>query len=206
MIDTGKNGEFRYEQSNILDQDGAEPGITPSQTVGPYVHIGLTLDNSHHMVEPGTEGAIELELTVVDGDGAPIADAMFEIWQSDAQGVHNSDLDPSRSTPATADGFRGLGRGMVDENGTATFTTLTPGAFNDEAAHFKIGVFARGMLERLYTRAYLPEPESDLHTDPVLNAVPEDRRQLLVATKTDNGYRFDITVQSDTGETPFFGL
>lgn len=83
MIDTGKNGEFRYEQSNILDQDGAEPGITPSQTVGPYVHIGLTLEGAENLVEPGAKGAVELVLSVVDGSGEPIADAMFEIWQSD---------------------------------------------------------------------------------------------------------------------------
>lgn len=204
MIDTGKNGEFRYEQSTITDQDEAEFGITPSQTVGPYVHIGLSLEDSHLMVEPGTEGAIELEITVVDGNGDPIADAMFEIWQAGPDGVHNSDLDPNRTTPATVDGFRGLGRAMADANGAATFTTLTPGAVGDEAPHFKVGVFARGMLERLYTRAYLPD--ADLSADPVLSAVPDDRRDLLVATETGNGYRFDITVQSEQGETPFFAL
>lgn len=204
MIDTGKNGEFRYEQSTITDQDEAEFGITPSQTVGPYVHIGLSLEDSHLMVEPGTEGAIELEITIVDGNGDPISDAMFEIWQAGPDGVHNSDLDPNRTTPATVDGFRGLGRAMADTNGAATFTTLTPGAVGEEAPHFKVGVFARGMLERLYTRAYLPN--TDLSSDPVLNAVPEDRRALLVATETGNGYRFDITVQSEQGETPFFAL
>ena len=204
MIDTGKNGEFRYEQSTITDQDEAGFGITPSQTVGPYVHIGLSLEDSHLMVEPGTEGAIELELTVVDGNGDPISDAMFEIWQADPDGVHNSDLDPNRTTPATVDGFRGLGRAMADGNGAATFTTLIPGTVDEEAPHFKIGVFARGMLERLYTRAYLPD--ADLSTDPVINAVPEDRRDLLVATETSRGYRFDITIQSDQRETPFFAL
>lgn len=206
MIDTGKNGEFRYEQSNILDQDGAEPGITPSQTVGPYVHIGLTLEGAENLVEPGAEGAVELVLSVVDGSGEPIADAMFEIWQSNPDGIHNSDLDPRRTSPATVDGFRGLGRAMADATGTATFTTLTPGAFDDEAPHFKISVFARGMLERLYTRAYLPE--ADLSGDPVLAAVPEQRRELLIATRTEKGYRLDITVQSSTPdkETPFFAL
>lgn len=204
MIDTGKNGEFRYEQSTILDQDEAEFGITPSQTVGPYVHIGLTLENSNHMVDPDTVGAIELELSVTDGDGAPIADAMFEIWQSDRDGIHNSDLDPNRTSPATVDGFRGLGRGMANADGATTFTTLVPGAFNDEAPHFKIGVFARGMLERLYTRAYLPD--ADLSTDPVLAAVPEERRKLLIATRTDKGYSFRIKVQAAEEETPFFGL
>lgn len=204
MIDTGKNGEFRYAQSEILDQDGAGFGITPSQTVGPYVHIGLTLDNSEHLVTPGTEGAVELTLSATDGNGDPIADAMFEIWQAGPDGIHNSDLDPRRTTPATVEGFRGLGRAMADERGEATFITLVPGAVDGEAAHFKIGLFARGMLERLYTRAYLPgtDPESD----PVLQQVPEARRSLLIAESVAGGYRLDIRVQSGADETPFFGL
>lgn len=204
MIDTGKNGEFRYEQSNILDQDGTEFGITPSQTVGPYVHIGLTLEESHNIVEPGTEGAVELTVSVQDGNGDPIVDAMIEIWQTGPDGVYNSDLDPSRTAPATVEGFRGLGRCMANRDGETTFITLVPGATKDEAAHFKVGVFARGILERLYTRAYLPGV--DPSNDPVLAAVPEKRRDLLIASKTDSGYRFDIKVQSDADETPFFGL
>lgn len=108
MIDTGKNGEFRYEQSNIIDQNEAEFGITPSQTVGPYVHIGLTLEGAEHLVEPGSEGAVSFTVSATDGNGDPIADAMFELWQADPEGIHNSDLDPNRTAPATADGFRGL--------------------------------------------------------------------------------------------------
>lgn len=204
MIDTGKNGEFRYEQSTIVDQDEAEFGITPSQTVGPYVHIGLTLEGAEHLVEPGSKGAISFTVAATDGNGDPISDAMFELWQADEQGVHNSDLDPRRTQAATVDGFRGLGRAMANEKGEATFTTVIPGAFDDEAPHFKIGLFARGILERLYTRAYLPEV--DLSSDPVLAVVPQERRELLVAQKTDDGFRFDIKVQAETNETPFFGL
>ncbi|MFP7364252.1 protocatechuate 3,4-dioxygenase subunit alpha [Corynebacterium callunae] len=204
MIDTGKNGEFRYEQTTIVDQNEAEFGITPSQTVGPYVHIGLTLEGAEYLVAPDAEGAIKLTVSATDGNGDPIADAMFELWQAGPDGVHNSDLDPSRTEPATVDGFRGLGRAMANANGEATFTTLVPGAFKDEAPHFKIGLFARGILERLYTRAYLPG--THLSSDPVLQAVPAERRDLLVATQTEDGYRFDIAVQSATNETPFFGL
>lgn len=204
MIDTGKNGEFRYAQTTIVDQNDAEFGITPSQTVGPYVHIGLTLEGAENVVEPGTEGAIELTVSVVDGNGDPISDAMFELWQAGPDGVHNSDLDPHRTEPATVEGFRGLGRAMANLAGEATFTTLVPGAFEDEAPHFKIGLFARGILERLYTRAYLPG--TDLSNDPVLQAVPAERRELLIAKKTDAGFRFDIVVQAESNETPFFGL
>ncbi|AGF73219.1 protocatechuate 3,4-dioxygenase subunit alpha [Corynebacterium halotolerans] len=211
MIDTSNATEFRYPVSGIRDQDEAGFGITPSQTVGPYVHIGLTLDDSEQIVPEGTEGAVHVTTTVIDGDGNPISDAMIEVWQTGTDGVFNSPLDPRTGDQATVEGFRGLGRGMVDGTGSVTFTTLLPGAIefegaDTEAPHLKLGVFARGMLERLYTRLYFPENEQANAADPVLNAVPEERRHLLVAEKTGDGYRLEIVMQHDdpTRETPFF--
>lgn len=197
MIDTHKTGEFRYEVSDIRDQDEAGFGITPSQTVGPYVHIGLTLEDSEQIVPAGTEDAVELTCTVVDGNGEPIADAMIEVWQTRPDGTYNTTTD---------EGFRGLGRGMVDETGTVTFTTLVPGGTADEAPHFKLGVFARGMLERLYTRLYLPENTGANAEDPVLALVDEARRGLLIAEQVEGGYRMNIVMQHENPdkETPFF--
>lgn len=206
-IDSDPHNEMRWEVSSITDQDEAEPGITPSQTVGPYVHIGLTNEGSEQLVEPGTDGAVEVTFTVTDGDGNPISDAMIELWQADETGVFNSPLDPRTGDQATAEGFRGLGRGMVDDKSAVTFTTLVPGAHDaEEAPHIKVGVFARGMLERLYTRLYFPD--NDNSRDPVLNSVPESRRPLLIAEKTEAGYRLDIVVQHENAdqETPFFGI
>ncbi len=193
MIDTHKTGEFRYEVSDIRDQDEAEFGITPSQTVGPYVHIGLTLEDSEIIATEGD--TVEVTFSVIDGNGDPVADAMIEIWQTRPDGTYNTD---------EVEGFRGLGRGMVDETGTVTFTTLRPGATEEEAAHLKVGVFARGMLERLYTRLYFPE--NDNSSDPVLELVDAARRDLLIAEPVDGGYRKTIVMQhADPGkETPFF--
>ena len=193
MIDTHKTGEFRYEVSDIRDQDEAEFGITPSQTVGPYVHIGLTLENSEIIATEGD--TIEVTFSVIDGNGDPVADAMIEIWQTRPDGTYNTD---------EVEGFRGLGRGMVDETGSVTFTTLRPGATEEEAAHLKVGVFARGMLERLYTRLYFPE--NDNSSDPVLELVDAARRDLLIAEPVDGGYRKTIVMQhaDPEKETPFF--
>ncbi|QGU08065.1 Protocatechuate 3,4-dioxygenase alpha chain [Corynebacterium occultum] len=206
-IDSDPNNEMRWEVSPIRDQDEATPGITPSQTVGPYVHIGLTLEGSEQLVEPGTEGAIEVSFTVTDGGDTPISDAMIELWQANAEGIFNSPLDPRTAEKATAEGFRGLGRGMVDETGSVTFTTIRPGAHDEEESpHLKVGVFARGMLERLYTRLYFPDQDNS--ADPVLNAVPEERRGLLIAEPTERGFHLDIQVQHEdpNRETPFFGI
>ena len=194
MIDTGKTGEFRYPVSTITDQDETTAGITPSQTVGPYVHIGLTLEGSEQVA------------TAEDGDGEPIADAMVEIWQTRPDGTFNAPNDPRTGAAATADGFRGLGRAMADETGTATFTTLLPGAFDGQAPHLNVGVFARGMLERLFTRLYFPENTDANAADPVLTEVGEQRRGALVAEQTGQGYHLTIRVQHDDPnvETPFF--
>lgn len=194
MIDTHKTGEFRYEVSDIRDQDEAEFGITPSQTVGPYVHIGLTLEGSE-VIAPAGEDTVEVSFTVLDGNGDPVADAMIEIWQTRPDGTYNTD---------EVEGFRGLGRGMVDETGSVTFTTLLPGATEEEAPHLKVGVFARGMLERLYTRLYFPD--NDNSADPVLQLVDAARRDLLVAEPVDGGFRKTIVMQhaDPEKETPFF--
>lgn len=207
-IDTGMTGEFRYKQSDILDQDEAEAGITPSQTVGPYVHIGLTLEGSELVVDEGDEGAIEISFEIFDGDGNPIADAMVETWQSDAEGVFNSPLDPRTGDKATVEGFRGLGRAMANDDGVATITTIYPGGFEGEAPHLNVGILARGILERLYTRLYFPENADANAADPILTLVDEARRELLVAEKTDDGYHLTIHVQHEdpAKETPFFKL
>lgn len=215
MIDTSDASEFRYPEPGIRDQDDAEFGITPSQTVGPYVHIGLTLEGSEKMAPEGASGAILVTFAIIDGDGAPISDAMVELWQTDQQGRYNSVLDPRVGDSATADGFRGLGRGMAGAEGTVTFTTVYPGALvaeghDSEAPHLKVGVFARGMLERLYTRLYFPENPEANATDPVLALVDEGRRGLLIAEKIEGGslteYRMTIVMQHEnpSHETPFF--
>ncbi|WIM70380.1 protocatechuate 3,4-dioxygenase subunit alpha [Corynebacterium suedekumii] len=197
MIDTHKTGEFRYDVSDIRDQDEAEFGITPSQTVGPYVHIGLTLEGSELIAPDDAADTVEVTVSVTDGNGDPVADAMIEIWQTRPDGTYNTD---------EVDGFRGLGRGMVDDTGAVTFTTLVPGATDEEAPHLKVGVFARGMLERLYTRLYFPENAEANAADPVLALVDAARRDLLAARAVDGGYRLDIVVQHEDAEkeTPFF--
>lgn len=211
MIDTSESRDFRYPVSDVKDQDGAPEGITPSQTVGPYVHIGLVHEDSEKMVPADAadaDQAIDVSFTVIDGDGTPISDAMIEIWQTRPDGTFNAPNDPRTGSAATVEGFRGLGRGMADDTGSVTFNTLYPGAFEGEAPHLKVGVFARGMLERLYTRAYFPENTEANAADPVLEAIDEERRPLLIVENTESGYHLTIRVQHTEPalETPFFGL
>lgn len=185
-------------------------GLTPSQTVGPYLHIGLTWDDGADVVPAGTPGALELAVTVLDGAGEPVPEAMVETWQADAAGRFDHPDDPRGAATPTPAGFRGFGRGLCDATGTARLTTVKPGALpaedgRTEAPHVDVSVFARGLLDRVVTRLYFPDEVAANATDPLLASLPAHRRDLLVATATDAGVALTVRLQGDA-ETPFLAL
>ncbi|MEV0948484.1 protocatechuate 3,4-dioxygenase subunit alpha [Rhodococcus sp. NPDC049939] len=213
MIDTQNPDAPRYPVF-ARSQDEVPFGVTPSQTVGPYVHIGLypAWQNGGVAAPEDAPGRIEVSFTVIDGAGEPIADAMIETWQADAAGRFDSPSDPRGAALANPSGFRSLARVFADQTGTSVVHTVKPGALPaengvDEAPHINVGVFARGILERLYTRLYFPEDLEAHASDPVLAAVPKADRPKLIAEKTERGYHLTIHVQSENGrETPFFAV
>ncbi len=181
---------------------------TPSATVGPYLAIGLTWEGGELVVPPDTPGAIWLRGTVFDGNGDPVPDAMVETWQADPDGRFDHPDDPRGAVHRP--GFRGFGRSQTVDGGEYAVCTLKPGRVPDgdgglQAPHVDVSVFARGLLDRLVTRIYFADEEEANAEDPVLRALPEDRRATLVARPTDDGYRLDIRLQGD-GETVFFAL
>jgi protocatechuate 3,4-dioxygenase alpha subunit len=184
--------------------------LTPSQTVGPFFAYCLTPGEypfravfSPDLTTPDAAGArIRIEGRIVDGDGAPVPDAMVEIWQADGEGRYRG------HHPALANAaFRGFGRAECDPLGGFAFTTVKPGRVpgpngTAQAPHIAVGIFARGLLIRLITRIYFPD--EDNAGDPVLALVPEERRGTLVSVPAGEGvYRFDIRLQGE-GETVFF--
>lgn len=145
---------------------------TPGQTVGPFFSFALEREGYADLVSPSHPDAITLHGRVLDGAGGPVPDALVELTQG---------------------GNAGWGRAATDDEGRYAFTTLPPvGSF------FAITVFARGLLDRLFTRAYLPEAADD----EFLQGLTEDRRATLVATADERGYAFDIRLQGDD-ETVF---
>jgi protocatechuate 3,4-dioxygenase alpha subunit len=182
-------------------------GTTPSQTVGPFLAIGLPFEDGPHVVPPGTPGSIRITGHVYDGDGAPVQDNLIETWQADGEGRF-ADLH-GHGGPSTQPGFRGFGRAGV-EDGSFEIITVKPGRVPGpggalQAPHIDVSVFARGLLHRCVTRIYFAD-EPDANTeDPVLRSVPAERRDTLLAQPTDDGYRFDIRLQG-AGETVFFNI
>jgi protocatechuate 3,4-dioxygenase alpha subunit len=173
---------------------------TPGQTVGPFFHYALPYPHDAALVPPGAPGAVRLHGHVYDGAGDPVPDALLEIWQPDPAGRIVRTGGSLRRDGWT---FTGWGRAATDATGHYTFTTLPPGpAESGRAPFFAVVVFARGVTDRLFTRAYLPGPDQVLAADPLLSALPADRRATLIATPDDHGFVFDVRLQGDR-ETVF---
>lgn len=191
---------------------------TPSQTAGPYVHIGCAPahagldgpfpDLGRVMLSPETMGErITVTGCVFDGGGAALRDALVEIWQADAEGRY-----PGRAGAEMPGDprFMGFGRCASDaETGEFRFETIRPGPVRGAngqmmAPHITFWIVARGINVGLQTRMYFPE--NDLSGEPLLARIdPRERVRTLVAQKSDSGYRFDIRLQGEH-ETVFFEL
>jgi protocatechuate 3,4-dioxygenase alpha subunit len=183
---------------------------TPSQTVGPFFHIGCSKLIVPDLASEEVAGArVVIEGRVLDGDGNPVSDAMLEIWQANAFGKYNHPADQQQK-PIDPD-FKGFGRVATAQNGKFRFTTVKPGSVTGpdnqlQAPHLAISIFMRGLLKGLVTRIYFPG-ESANHDDPVLNAVPPARRKTLIARKADQleVFHWDVILQGEN-ETVFFDL
>ncbi|MDP2732610.1 MAG: protocatechuate 3,4-dioxygenase subunit alpha [Hoeflea sp.] len=188
---------------------------SPSQTAGPYVHIGLTpnfcgipgvydKDLGTAMVTDKTKGErITLEGRVIDGGGNPLKDALVEIWQADADGVYRGRAEPE---------FCGWGRCPADaETGIFRFETIKPGrvTFPDgrlQAPHINVWIVARGINLGLNTRIYFEDEAEANAGDPVLARIEHrDRLTTLIAKGGAGAYSHDIHLQGPQ-ETVFFDI
>jgi protocatechuate 3,4-dioxygenase alpha subunit len=200
---------------------------TPSQTAGPYVHIGLIPQQagfdifernfSNVLVTPETKGErIRIEGRVLDGLGAPMRDVLVEIWQANAAGRYDHPADTQDDKPLDP-AFRGWGRTGTDfETGLYVFETIKPGrvagrgGHRPTAPHVNLWIAARGINTGLSTRLYFADESEANAQDPVLNLIePPPRRESLLARRELRGgdlvYVFDIRVQGE-GETVFFDV
>lgn len=169
-------------------------GLTPSQTIGPYHHLGLSAPGNV-LVKDGDAEAVVISGTVVDGHGSAVDDALIEIWQTDFDGSGSP--------------WSGFGRCPTDPTGRYRFVARRPAgqlAAVAQAPHLALLVHARGLLQHLVTRMYFPENERDFTSDPVLREVPSGRRATLIGERIGaQEYRFDIRLQG-VNETVFLDV
>lgn len=174
---------------------------TPSQTIGPFLAMGMAPLERPHVVPPGTPGALAVAGTVADADGAPVPDAVVELWQAGPDGRFVAGAGATGDEPW-------FGRSLTDVAGRYHFTTMKPAPValrtgEPQAPSLDVLVFARGLLRPVRTRVYFPDEVAANDADPVLRALPADRRATLVATADGDGLTFDIRLQG-SGETVFF--
>jgi len=194
---------------------------SPSQTAGPYVHIGCTpnfcgiagifpTDLGASMVNDKTKGErITITGRIFDGLDAPLRDAMIEIWQADSDGLYNS---PSETRGSADPNFTGWGRAPTDmETGTYTFETIKPGRvpYYDgrlQAPHATFWIVARGINIGLHTRMYFGDEAAANAEDPLLARVEHRTRvPTLIAPRSGHTYTFDIRLQGEN-ETIFLDI
>jgi protocatechuate 3,4-dioxygenase alpha subunit len=182
-------------------------GTTPSQTVGPYLSIGLPWPDGPEVVARDAPGAIRIHGQVIDGAGDPVPDGLIETWQADPDGRFDHPDDPR----GRAGGFRGFGRAATDEEGAWAIFTRKPGlvpgpAGTTQAPHIAVSVFARGLLNRVVTRIYFADEGEANAADPLLSGlVDAAARATLIAQPAEGGYRFDVHLQGPD-ETVFFAI
>jgi protocatechuate 3,4-dioxygenase alpha subunit len=175
---------------------------TSSQTVGPYLHIGMTWLFADNLAAPGVAGEpITISGHITDGDGKPVNDALVEIWQAHPEDTGTAPLEPD---------FHGFGRVPTDAEGGFRFTTIKPGRVPApggglQAPHINVTIFMRGMLRHLITRIYFPDDPANAG-DAVLQSVTAARRDTLVARPEPGkptALTWSVRLQGE-GETVFF--
>ncbi|TBV09476.1 protocatechuate 3,4-dioxygenase subunit alpha [Phytopseudomonas dryadis] len=192
---------------------------TPSQTAGPYVHIGLALEAAgnptreqevwNRMARAEAPGQhITLVGHVYDGNGHLVRDAFLELWQADHEGRYDARYDQEKP-------FNGFGRTATtfDAGSAWTAQTVKPGVLHNAAGvpmapHINVSLFARGINIHLHTRLYFEDEAEANAKDPVLNLIEQpQRRETLIARRCEIdgklAYRFDIRLQGEE-ETVFF--
>ena len=158
---------------------------TGEMTLGPF--FPREFAEGANDLSIGAKGeVIEITGRITQADGKALGNLVVEIWQADSEGRFDN--------PA----FFGWARAATDANGVYRFRTIKPGAVDGRAPHINFLLLYSGLMRQLQTTMFFSAA-----ADPVLDAVPADRRLRLVAQREGTVYRFDIRLRGD-GETPFF--
>jgi protocatechuate 3,4-dioxygenase, beta subunit len=155
---------------------------SPSQTIGPLYGFSLMWPGSEQAADPGQPGTVRIRGRVFDGAGAVVAypELMLELWAGDQ-----------------------FARTRTDPDGAFSAVLAKPAAPAGQAPHVNVTLFSRGLLKQAQTRLYFPDEAAANAADPVLTAVPADRRPTLIARQDGADLVFDIHLQGDQ-ETVFF--
>ena len=176
---------------------------TPSQTIGPFFHVGLKWDDGGKVPFSGPGERIRLTGRVYDGSGAPVADALLETWQTDASG--------NVPVAGEADRACGYGRVATDADGNYTLDTLMPGACSgpgqkNYVPQINVTIFARGLLKAVRSRVFLAAADA-VKDDPLARAAGGRAKTLVAVRDAQDSklWRWDVRLQGKD-ETVFIEI
>jgi protocatechuate 3,4-dioxygenase alpha subunit len=186
---------------------------TPSQTVGPFFHLGMARPEWADLTAGNPDGErIVIEGRVIDGDGAPVPDACVEVWQANSAGRYNHPDDTQTEKPLDPR-FHGFGRAATDAEGRFRIATIKPGPVPGrgnalQAPHINVAMFTRGLLKHLYTRIYFADEPRNA-SDPLLSSIEDEGVRGTLLARPEGGspkrYHFDIVMQGEN-ETAFLDI
>ena len=164
--------------------------LTPPQTSGPFYPEDPILrgnsDNDLTRVHGRTGRAagqiVYIEGQVVDGSGAPVPEAVIDVWQANAEGRYNHTLDaqnPQQLDP----NFQSRGVAIADTEGRYVFKTIIPGAYPASEtwmrpSHVHFRVSRRGYRE-LTTQMYFRGTQY-LAEDRILQSLSAEERESVI--------------------------
>ena len=129
---------------------------TPQDALGPFYPPQWTGEIDADLVTLNGKDYLQgtplaLSGRVLSTSGAPISNAVVEIWQTDATGKYRHPGDDGEG-PAKR-GFQGFGRSAVDADGRFAFRTVKPVLYSGRPPHVHFKVVAPGYRE-LVTQMY----------------------------------------------------
>ncbi|RYD38601.1 MAG: intradiol ring-cleavage dioxygenase [Verrucomicrobiaceae bacterium] len=134
--------------------------LTPRQTEGPFYPTDLPLDTDNDLIiindsaNPSLGEITHLSGRVLDEKGAPIRNALVEIWQADRNGVYlHKGSDDAEKRDAN---FQGFGRFLTGSAGEYYFRTIKPVKYPGRAPHIHFAVKMKGR-EKWTTQLYVKD-------------------------------------------------
>jgi protocatechuate 3,4-dioxygenase beta subunit len=153
--------------------------MTPKQTEGPFYPVDLPLDTDNDLIivndllKPSLGEVTHISGRVLGPTGAPVRNALVEIWQVDHHGVYLH--KGSNGADKRDANFQGFGRFLTGGSGEYYFRTIKPVSYPGRTPHIHFAVKMKGR-GKWTTQLYIKgEPQNE--KDGLLRRVEGDKER-----------------------------